>query len=60
MSAKLYLVAEGTASINGQPVPSDRIMKLTDLQARFDLSLGRLTPYEPPKSPARKTRKPKA
>ena len=47
---KLYLVAPGVTEINGAPVPGNRRMSLTEAEALYDLSHGRLTLAPPRKS----------
>ncbi|PZR58969.1 MAG: hypothetical protein DI537_53500 [Stutzerimonas stutzeri] len=42
MTTKLYKVCPGVTEVNGEPVPRNRIIRLTASQALFDLSLGRI------------------
>lgn len=42
MEKHTYVVAEGIPAINGKAVPSNREMELTEREALFDLSLGRI------------------
>lgn len=51
---KLYLVAPGVTEINGVPVPRNRRMSLTEAEALYDRSHGRLTAVS-----ARKPARPK-
>lgn len=44
---KTYLVAEGFERVNGQPVPPDRKVHLSDAEAFFDLGLGRISLAKP-------------
>lgn len=43
MDKHTYVVAEGISAVNGKPVPKSREMRLTEREALFDFSLGRLT-----------------
>lgn len=52
---KAYLVAPGVTEINGVAVPKNRRVSLTEAEALYDLSHGRLTP-----APVRKPARPKA
>ncbi|MEP3049418.1 MAG: hypothetical protein ABJL55_16340 [Roseibium sp.] len=47
MTKKSYEVAERISVVNGAPVPDDRIVKLTDKEAMFDLANGRISPIVP-------------
>lgn len=42
MSKQTYVVVPGVEAINGKAVPASREMVLTDREALFDLSLGRI------------------
>jgi len=52
---KDYKVKEGVLRVNGQRVPPDRIVKLTDEQARYEFDQGKLE--APAEKPVRKTEK---
>lgn len=54
---KLYVVAPGVTQINGAPVPSNRRMVLTEAEALYDLSRGRLSLAPARKSPRAKVAK---
>ncbi|KZM44486.1 hypothetical protein [Labrenzia sp. OB1] len=47
MQRKTYQVADGVSVINGAQVPANRTVKLTPAEARYDLSIGRLTHAKP-------------
>lgn len=40
---KTYDVANGVDFVNGAPVPKNRKVQLTEVQALYDLSLGRIS-----------------
>ena len=42
MEKHTYVVAEGIPAINGKAVPANREVDLTEREALFDLSLGRI------------------
>ncbi|MCC0033759.1 MAG: hypothetical protein H6887_00675 [Hoeflea sp.] len=42
MEKHTYVVAEGFSTINGKAVPKNREIELTDREALYDLSLGRI------------------
>lgn len=54
---KLYLVAPGVTEINGAPVPTNRRVSLTEIEAMYDLGHGRLTLVPPRKPTQRKSPK---
>lgn len=39
---KSYMAASGVTHVNGQPVPSSRLVVLSEAEALYDLSLGRI------------------
>lgn len=43
MEKHTYVVVEGIPAINGKAVPANREIDLTEREALFDLSLGRIT-----------------
>ena len=43
MEKHTYVVAEGIPAIDGKAVPANREIDLTEREALFDLSLGRIT-----------------
>lgn len=55
MEKHTYVVAEGIAAINGKAVPTSREVDLTEREALFDLSLGRIT-LKPTRGNGRKSR----
>lgn len=46
MEKKTYVAAEGIEAVNGKAVPSNREVVLTEREALYDLSLGRITTKE--------------
>lgn len=42
--ARKYKVAEGVETVNGSPVPGNRLVELEPEQALYDLAHGRITP----------------
>lgn len=42
MDKQTYLAAEGVDVVNGRPVPKNREIVLTNAEALYDLSLGRI------------------
>ncbi|MGY6709708.1 MAG: hypothetical protein ACXIVF_15420 [Rhizobiaceae bacterium] len=50
MQTRQYRVRPGVTMVNGAKVPANRIVTLTETQARYDLDHGRI-------EPARKTRR---
>ena len=46
--SKQYRVHEGVAWVNGARVPDDRMVRLTEAEARFDLEQGRIEPGDTP------------
>tara|TARA_R110002020_G_scaffold467027_4_gene690209 strand:+ start:23356 stop:23565 length:210 start_codon:yes stop_codon:yes gene_type:complete len=55
MEKHTYVVAEGIPAINGKAVPASREIELTEREALFDQSLGRIT-LKPSRVSARKPR----
>jgi hypothetical protein len=49
---KAYRVLDGVETVDGQRVPEDRIVRLSDISARFDLDAGKIVPLDEAK-PAR-------
>ncbi len=47
MAKSPFALAEGVAWVNGAPVPTDRVVHLTEAEAVFDLGLGRIAPLAP-------------
>jgi hypothetical protein len=47
---KSYRAHEGVETVDGRRVPEDRILRLTDAQARFDLDAGKIAPLDQVKS----------
>ena len=43
MEKRDYDVAEGVPWVNGKRVPANRIVTLTEAEARYDLALGRIS-----------------
>lgn len=43
MSKTLYEVLPGVEFVNGTPVPSQREVRLTEAEARFDVQMGRIS-----------------
>jgi hypothetical protein len=55
MEKKTYVAAEGIEAVNGKAVPTNREVVLTEREALYDLSLGRITAKEvPPRATGRK------
>ena len=52
MTVRTYLVGEGVAFVAGKPVPANREVKLSDREALYDLSLGRIRPARTAKGKA--------
>lgn len=48
---KVYRVREGVAWVNGARVPADRMVKLSDVEARFDLEQARIELLLPKATP---------
>lgn len=55
MEKKAYRVRDGVEWINGKPVPSNRIVELSQNEARYERSLGRLAPVARRRRRARKS-----
>ncbi|WP_306147241.1 MULTISPECIES: hypothetical protein [unclassified Roseibium] len=53
MSKKTYVVAEGHERISAGPVPENGRIELSEAEAAYDLSLGRIKPQRS-KPPAKK------
>jgi hypothetical protein len=53
MSKKTYVVADGLDRISACPIPKNRRVELTEAEAAYDLSLGRIKPQQG-KAPAKK------
>lgn len=51
MTKKTYRVVDGFDHVNGEAVPADRKVTLTEAEARFDLALGRIEPARAAKKP---------
>ena len=47
---KSYRVLEGVETVDGQRVPDDRIVRLSDLAAWFDLNAGKIVPLDDEKA----------
>jgi len=43
MEKRDYDVAEGVSWVNGTRVPANRVVTLTEAEARYDLALGRIS-----------------
>lgn len=43
---KSYRVLDGVETVDGKRVPEDRIVRLSDLAAWFDLNAGKIVPLE--------------
>ncbi|MFN4098151.1 MAG: hypothetical protein ACK4GT_00105 [Pararhodobacter sp.] len=54
MQLRQYRVRPGVTAVNGQKVPSNRLVMLSDVQARYDLDHGRIEPVKRPRSRKRK------
>lgn len=49
---KAYRVLDGVETVDGQRVPEDRIVRLSDISARFDLDAGKILPLDEAKPTA--------
>ncbi|WEJ33865.1 hypothetical protein [Devosia sp. SD17-2] len=47
MEKQTYEVAQDVSWVNGQPVPKNRRVELTQSEALYDLGLGRITLAKP-------------
>lgn len=54
MQTRQYRARPGVTTINGAKVPANRIVTLTDRQARYDLDHGRIEPVRKARRRARK------
>lgn len=55
---KAYKVKLGVARVNGKRVPEDRLVTLSDEQARYEFDQGKLeAPAPAPEKPSRKAEK---
>jgi len=55
MDQKTYTVADGVDWVNGKKVPDSRQVKLTEQEALFDLSLGRISLHKPERTKSSKS-----
>ena len=56
---KPFFVLDGVETVDGQRVPPDRIVRLTDTSARFDLDAGKIVPLDQAPAKAGKADVPK-
>lgn len=49
MTKTKYKVVDGVSHINGEPVPTNRVVALENGAEKYDLAMGRLSLFTPPR-----------